>query len=115
MYVEDASVRAIMFSILSIQCFYDNIVFAPFIFVEDPVDVNGQRGFSIEASRALSASSSSGNLSGSTFLSKGTKVDPYYLISNVSLPSPLLCQMINGWAFRIYSILFELMLRCLCP
>ncbi|KAE9410923.1 hypothetical protein BT96DRAFT_961604 [Gymnopus androsaceus JB14] len=71
-----------------LDCFYDNIVFAPFIFVEDPVDVNGQRGFSIDGSRALSASSSSGNLSGSIFLSKGAKVDPYYLISN-NLLDPL--------------------------
>ena len=28
----------------TLQCFYDNIVFAPFIFIEDPLDVNGQRG-----------------------------------------------------------------------
>lgn len=98
MYVESTLCQGnYVLKSFSIQCFYDNIVFAPFIFVEDPVDVNGQRGFSIDTSRALSASSSSGNLSGSTFLSKGTKVDPYYLISNVSLPSSLLCQMINEW------------------
>ncbi|KAF8078454.1 hypothetical protein FPV67DRAFT_1557780 [Lyophyllum atratum] len=33
-----------------LDCFYDNIVFAPFIFIEDPLDINGQRGLSAEAS-----------------------------------------------------------------
>ncbi|KAF5382956.1 hypothetical protein D9757_006388 [Collybiopsis confluens] len=63
-----------------LDCFYDNIVFVPFIFVEDPVDVNGQRGFSVDGSKNLSTSSS-GNL-------KANKVDPYYLISN-NLLDPL--------------------------
>ncbi|KAF9068070.1 hypothetical protein BDP27DRAFT_1224844 [Rhodocollybia butyracea] len=71
-----------------LDCFYDNIVFAPFIFVEDPVDVNGQRGFSVDGNRILSASSLSSNASGSTLLGKGNKVDPYYLISN-NLLDPL--------------------------
>ncbi|PVG04822.1 hypothetical protein CPB86DRAFT_721318 [Serendipita vermifera] len=51
--------------------FFDNITFAPFIFIEDPMDVNGQRGFSVD-----SASSTA-----STFLSKSNKIDPYYLIT----------------------------------
>ncbi|KAJ4486331.1 hypothetical protein J3R30DRAFT_3697837 [Lentinula aciculospora] len=65
-----------------LDCFYDNIVFAPFIFVEDPVDVNGQRGFNTDGSRGLSSGNSSGNANGSMLLGKGNKVDPYYLISN---------------------------------
>lgn len=64
--------------------FYDNIVFAPFIFVEDPVDVNGQHIFNVDGSRGLPSGSSFSNANGSTLLGKGNKVDPYYLISNVS-------------------------------
>ncbi|KIK71180.1 hypothetical protein GYMLUDRAFT_66390 [Collybiopsis luxurians FD-317 M1] len=70
-----------------LDCFYDNVVFAPFIFVEDHVDVNGQRGFSVDENRNLSTSNSSGNLTGSTLL-KANKLDPYYLISN-NLLDPL--------------------------
>ncbi|KAJ8084189.1 hypothetical protein PM082_002956 [Marasmius tenuissimus] len=77
-----------------LDCFYDNIVFAPFIFVEDPVDVNGQRGLVTESTpsrlsigNVASPSMTGGN--GSTILGKGNnKVDPYYLISN-NLLSPL--------------------------
>ena len=70
------------------QCFYDNIVFAPFIFIEDPLDVNGQRGLVPEAiSRRMStinmASPGGLNGSGSTLLGKSNKIDPYYLITRV--------------------------------
>ena len=63
------------------QCFYDNIVFAPFIFIEDPVDINGQRGVSSEAmsSRPFARVSQGGPVA----LMRGNKIDPYYLIVNV--------------------------------
>ncbi|KAJ6574798.1 hypothetical protein B0H19DRAFT_1125805 [Mycena capillaripes] len=70
-----------------LDCFYDNIVVTPFIFVEDPLDVNGQRGLVSDSglNRSLSMSnplSSSGSGSGTTLLGKAPKVDPYYLIAN---------------------------------
>ncbi|KAF5377559.1 hypothetical protein D9615_005260 [Tricholomella constricta] len=68
-----------------LDCFYDNIVFAPFIFIEDPLDINGQRGLAAEASnQSISASSNSaGTLTTTgTPLMRATKVDPYYLITN---------------------------------
>lgn len=67
------------------QCFYDNIVFAPFIFIEDPLDVNGQRGLMPEAiSRRMSTiNAGSPGGSGSTLLGKNNKIDPYYLITRV--------------------------------
>ncbi|KAF9270381.1 hypothetical protein L218DRAFT_888854 [Marasmius fiardii PR-910] len=78
-----------------LDCFYDNIIFAPFIFVEDPLDVNGQRGLIPDtnpsrlsiSNNPASPTSNSGH--GSSILGKGnTKVDPYYLISN-NLLGPL--------------------------
>ena len=65
-------------------------MFAPFIFVEDPLEVNLQRniacgasrllsGFPLQHSHTLPASGSTVNL-----LGKGNKIDPYYLIANVS-------------------------------
>jgi hypothetical protein len=65
------------------KCFYDNIVFAPFIFIEDPVDVNGQRGVSCEATS--SRPSARNSQSGGTGLIRGNKIDPYYLIANVRI------------------------------
>ena len=71
------------------QCFYDNIVFAPFIFIEDPLDVNGQRGLLPEGptvkrlSTLNTSSPGSLNAGGSTLLGKNNKVDPYYLITRV--------------------------------
>ncbi|KAF7339914.1 Arf guanine nucleotide exchange factor sec74 [Mycena venus] len=67
-------------------CFYDNIVVTPFIFVEDPLDVNGQRGLVSDSglNRSLSMNhplSASGSGSGTTLLGKTPKVDPYYLIA----------------------------------
>jgi hypothetical protein len=72
------------------QCFYDNIVFAPFIFIEDPLDVNGQKGLPPEnfSARPLSTFTSPTSTftrgSTTTILSKGSKVDPYFLITQVS-------------------------------
>ncbi|GLB36309.1 putative pleckstrin homology domain containing protein [Lyophyllum shimeji] len=68
-----------------LDCFYDNIVFAPFIFIEDPLDINGQRRLSAEGSYQATSSS---NSSGATPTAPGTplirtaKLDPYYLITN---------------------------------
>ncbi|KAI0757099.1 hypothetical protein C8Q80DRAFT_1245438 [Daedaleopsis nitida] len=69
-----------------LDCFYDNIVFAPFIFIEDPLDVNGQRGLVPETitrrMSTINAPSPGGlNSSGSTLLGKSNKIDPYYLIT----------------------------------
>ncbi|KAF7339730.1 Sec7 domain protein [Mycena sanguinolenta] len=70
-----------------LDCFFDNIVVTPFIFVEDPLDVNGQRGLVSDSglNRSLSMGNplaSSGSGSGTTLLGKTPKVDPYYLIAN---------------------------------
>ncbi|KAJ6519521.1 hypothetical protein C8R45DRAFT_951795 [Mycena sanguinolenta] len=70
-----------------LDCFFDNIVVTPFIFVEDPLDVNGQRGLVSDGgfNRSLSMGNpltSSGSGSGTTLLGKTPKVDPYYLIAN---------------------------------
>lgn len=65
------------------QCFYDNIVFAPFIFIEDPLDPDG----SFENLTRPSTSSGVPSpliQSGNTLLSR-PKIDPYYLITNVSV------------------------------
>lgn len=67
------------------KCFFDNIVFAPFIFIEDPVELDGQLGMSPNAASSpspapLSAFPSS---NGATF-KMTQKIDPYYLIVNVS-------------------------------
>jgi hypothetical protein len=73
----------------SLKCFYDNIVFAPFIFIEDPLDVNGQRGLLPDGlgSRRVSAITGSpgGRNSSTTLLGKSSKIDPYYLITRVCL------------------------------
>ncbi|KAF9044873.1 hypothetical protein BDZ89DRAFT_1058971 [Hymenopellis radicata] len=60
-----------------LDCFYDNIVFAPFIFVEDPLDGNGGP-----------SNASSPSAPGSSIFGRGNKVDLYYLISN-NLLGPL--------------------------
>ena len=70
------------------QYYYDNIVFAPFIFVEDPVEANLQRNLDSVPCRSLSRfpaqHSLSGNGSSVTLLGKTDKIDPYYLIVKVS-------------------------------
>ena len=73
---------------LSLQCFYHNIVFAPFIFIEDPVDIAKERAPTAEGGlhrRMSTFGSSTGNLSGTTLLGKSAHIDPYYLITHVSL------------------------------
>jgi hypothetical protein len=72
-----------------LQCFYDNTTFTHFIFIEDPLDVNGQRGLVTDGgpnrtrSSVSNPLSTSGSGSGTTLLGKANKIDPYYLIANV--------------------------------
>ncbi|KAL6299012.1 hypothetical protein BKA93DRAFT_743112 [Sparassis latifolia] len=83
-YVKNTRLPGVAQEVL--DCFYDNIVFAPFIFIEDPLDVNGQRGLIPEAARrtsTLNTSSPGGHNSSSStvLLGKNSKIDPYYLIA----------------------------------
>ncbi|KAG8776166.1 hypothetical protein FRC12_001063 [Ceratobasidium sp. 428] len=73
-----------------LDCFFDNIVFAPFIFIEDATDVNGQRGFvpeSIGGKGSAIGITASANSSG-TLLASKPKIDPYYIITQ-NLLGPL--------------------------
>ncbi|KAJ7130053.1 hypothetical protein C8R43DRAFT_1025590 [Mycena crocata] len=84
-YVKNTKLPGVPSEVL--DCFYDNIVVTPFIFIEDPLDVNGQRGLMSDfaPTRALSMGnplSASGSGTGTTLLGKANKVDPYYLIAN---------------------------------
>lgn len=54
--------------------FFDNIVFAPFIFIEDPLDANGQRAFRVDSASSVSS-----------FMSRNNRIDPYYLITSGQL------------------------------
>lgn len=87
-YVRNTRLPGIIHEVL--DYFYDNIVFTPFIYVEDPYDVNGQVGLSSplerrnqgSASRALSTHPSDSTVATSGgLLSKSARLDPYYLIS----------------------------------
>lgn len=64
------------------QCFFDNIVFAPFIFIEDPLDLNPALPplDGAPSRRASTFASPNGNAS----LLKSNRIDPYYLIIRVS-------------------------------
>ncbi|KAG8811794.1 hypothetical protein FRC17_002321 [Serendipita sp. 399] len=73
-YVKNTRLPGVQPEIL--EYYYDNIVFAPFIFIEDPMDVNGQRGYTADSAA-----------SNSSFLSKSNKIDPYYLIASDLLDS----------------------------
>ncbi|KAF8269365.1 hypothetical protein EI94DRAFT_1660214 [Lactarius quietus] len=68
-----------------LEYYYDNIVFAPFIFVEDPLEVNLQHNSDGGPSRLLSGvppqHSLPGNGSSVNLLGKSNKIDPYYLIA----------------------------------
>ncbi|CCO27362.1 Protein transport protein sec73 [Rhizoctonia solani AG-1 IB] len=63
--------------------FFDNIVFAPFIFIEDATDVNGQRGF---VDRGAVTPVLGPNSSGSLLPTK-PKIDPYYIITQRKEPA----------------------------
>ncbi|TFK41002.1 hypothetical protein BDQ12DRAFT_678725 [Crucibulum laeve] len=72
--------------------FYDNIIFAPFIFIEDPLEINGQRKFTSELNNKMSSAisnptTSSAGHGGSNSIPKINKVDAYYLITNNLLES----------------------------
>ncbi|KAF7306674.1 Sec7 domain protein [Mycena indigotica] len=73
-----------------LDCFYDNIVVTPFIFVEDPLDVDGQRAEPVTPIRSLSLGNplSASTSSTGSLLGKTNRVDPYYLIAN-NLLGPL--------------------------
>ncbi|TFY68354.1 hypothetical protein EVJ58_g1044, partial [Rhodofomes roseus] len=66
-----------------LDCFYDNIVFAPFIFIEDPVDANGHRGTQPDPmnARRMSVYNIPPTPGSTTLLGKSNKIDPYYLIA----------------------------------
>ena len=70
------------------QYYYDNIVFAPFIFVEDPVEANLQRNLDSGPYRSPSRFPAQYSLPGNggtvTLLGKTDKIDPYYLIVKAS-------------------------------
>ncbi|KAI0053308.1 hypothetical protein FA95DRAFT_1674341 [Auriscalpium vulgare] len=92
-YVKNTKLPGVPVEVL--DCFYDNIVFAPFIFIEDPLDVNGQRGLTSDNNppRLLPGGISSqhslpGNGSSVTLLGRVNKIDPYYLITK-NLLGPL--------------------------
>ncbi|CAE6531746.1 unnamed protein product [Rhizoctonia solani] len=67
-----------------LEYFFDNIVFAPFIFIEDATDVNGQRGFVDRGSVTPVLNPNSSGI----LLSTKTKIDPYYIITQ-NLLDPL--------------------------
>jgi hypothetical protein len=69
------------------QCFFDNIVFAPFIFIEDPLDLNPTLPPSLDGApsrRGSTFASPNGNISAGAGLLKSNRIDPYYLIIRVS-------------------------------
>ncbi|KAF9478033.1 hypothetical protein BDN70DRAFT_809626 [Pholiota conissans] len=81
-YIKNTKLPGIYIEVL--DCFFDNIVFAPFIFIEDPLDSNGQSSL-VDGMRTLAANTPTSALSSSAVpgtFKMGNKVDPYYLITN---------------------------------
>lgn len=82
-YIKNTRLSGVPSEVL--ECFYDNIVFAPFIFIEDPLDVNSQRCLSSETQNKNSSppkpSALSSNGPTHPLLSRGSKIDPYFLIT----------------------------------
>ncbi|KAF9240934.1 hypothetical protein BU15DRAFT_87495 [Melanogaster broomeanus] len=78
-YMKNTALPGVIPEVL--DCFYDNIVFVPFIFIEDPLDA----GSNVEGNLARPSTSSglpspmvpSGNM-----LLNRPKIDPYHLITN---------------------------------
>jgi hypothetical protein len=68
---------------MGFQCFFDNIVFSPFIFIEDPEDIDTSSGLTTDLTGSVSTSASTPS-AGMTSSFRTNKVDPYYLIMNVS-------------------------------
>ena len=79
------------------QCFFDNIVFAPFIFIEDPDDIDSSPGLNTDLTGSVSTTTSLPS-AGLTTPFRTNKVDPYYLIMNV-----------GGIYFRGISLTFFLL------
>ncbi|KAG6381326.1 hypothetical protein JVT61DRAFT_5736 [Boletus reticuloceps] len=78
-YIRNTTLPGLIPEVL--DCFYDNTVFAPFIFIEDPLDPEG----SIEANvtrPSTSSGLSSPMMQGGNALLSRPKIDPYYLITN---------------------------------
>ncbi|KAG2117770.1 uncharacterized protein F5147DRAFT_668594 [Suillus discolor] len=81
-YQKNTAISGIIPEVL--DCFYDNIVFAPFIFIEDPMDPPRP---SIDGSLSRPTSTIVPMTPiGGTLLSR-PKIDPYYLITNHLLDS----------------------------
>lgn len=89
-YVKNTRLPGVPSEVL--DCFYDNIVFVPFIFIEDPLDINGQRGLLTEGGPSRvnavgGVASSPATGSTTNLLGRGSKIDPYYLITRNLLDS----------------------------
>lgn len=82
-YQKNTTISGVIPEVL--DCFYDNIVFAPFIFIEDPMDPPRP---SIDGSLSRPPTSIGVPMTpiGGTLLSR-PKIDPYYLITNHLLDS----------------------------
>lgn len=77
-------------------------MFAPFIFIEDPTDVNGQHGF-VPDSLGIKGSitgGGAGSNNSSTLLTSKPKIDPYFIISQVRLSSPVSSHLTNFKFFQ---------------
>ncbi|PPQ73222.1 hypothetical protein CVT24_010032 [Panaeolus cyanescens] len=81
-YVKNTKQPGIVTEVL--DCFFDNIVFAPFIFIEDPVDYDGQIGANtnITTSPSTMPASAFPPSTGTSTFKMTNKIDPYYLIVN---------------------------------
>ncbi|KAF9786013.1 hypothetical protein BJ322DRAFT_1107883 [Thelephora terrestris] len=80
-YIKNTSLPGVAPEVL--DCFYDNIVFAPFIFIEDPLDLNSTLPPSLDGApsrRGSTFASPNVNPSAGTSLLKSNRIDPYYLI-----------------------------------
>jgi hypothetical protein len=88
MYAIDQALSCHPLTPFDFKCFYDNIVFAPFIFIEDPFDAPKERSLTIDGgltTRVSAHSVSSVSNSGTTLLGKAPRIDPYYLITRVRI------------------------------
>ncbi|KAG1757403.1 hypothetical protein EDB19DRAFT_1900929 [Suillus lakei] len=84
-YQKNTAISGVIPEVL--DCFYDNIVFAPFIFIEDPMDPPRS---SVDGSLSRPPTSAGVPMTpiGGTLLSR-PKIDPYYLITNhIPLDNP---------------------------
>ena len=89
MYVNDKYPIAVLSECFFLKCYYDNITFVPFIFIEDPMDIEGQRTYIFDtqsnsnAAQGRGTGVGTGGTAGSTIVGK-QRIDPYFLISQVS-------------------------------